>query len=490
MMRTPSLARLVWWALALLCATASLLTFARPTAPWLDGALWAFLAILAARAAFQRPRTASTLPPLWEALWDAAVQRPWRAVSMGAAFVLTIWVLHRLPILPPGGTYRAYVVLWVLAIALYLLAVAPPRGWPRTDWSIWWEVNRRTALAGFTIVTLAFIVRLAPLTPPTSLSLLTFPAPPTGNPFTITPEGIPSMSLLITRSATRLADGALIGGRLVWVLIGTLTVANAFWIGTRLKGVQIGLLMAFFLALWPLHVQASHHAEPTTALLFGLTLTTLMLQRSLDRRSPLDWGWVGVACAATFYTAPGGWLAGVVVLAVLGYLLLAERRAMWVLHRDGLFIALGAFFLTIAPLLQFVWRTLQRAAVLALPQTLHLTSALNALASIGSRETLSPLVAALFLFGLFYATLRLFLREAEYRMAPMVLWFWCVLLLHANSPTPSTPTITLALGVPLLFFIALALWHLALLGQRAWRGLSIPTTLITGALLVALALVA
>lgn len=471
-------------------ATASLLTFSRPATPWLDGVVWALLAVVCARAAFHQPSLTTDLLPLWEEVWEAAVQRPWRAISMGAAFVLTVWLVHRLPTVPPNASYRSYLVVWGLGIALYLVAVAPPRGWPRTDWNIWWEVNHRTAIAGFAIVLLALLLRLVPLRVPSEPLILHAAGETVHSPFIITPGGIPAMAVVYTMLGVGLA-GAAYGARLAWVLVGTLTVANAFWVGTRLKGVQIGLLCAFFLAIWPLHVQASHRAMPSVALLFFTTLAVLMLQRALDRRSPLDWGWTGVAVAMALYTAPGGWLTAIVVLAVLLYLLLAERRTMWVLHRNGMFIAVGAWFLTSAPWLQFVWRTPNRAALLGIHQgegVLTPFALLAELLNMSQPEVfLPPLSAALFLLGLFYATLRLFLRHAEYRMAPMVLWFWSITLLAERYTTLSSEGIALAVGMPVLFFIALALWHIALLGQRAWRFMAVPATLTAGAALVALA---
>ncbi len=481
--------RLVWWALAFVFATASLLAFSRPATPWLDGVVWALLAVICARAAFHRPSPTSDLLPLWEDVWEAAVQRPWRAVSMGAAFVLTVWLVHQLPALPPDSSYRPYVGVWGIAIVFYLLAVAPPRGWPRTDWTIWWEVNQRTAIAGLTIVLLAFLVRLLPLRAPLEPFILRTAGDTIQSPFVITPSGIPSMAVAYTMLGVRLA-GTAYGARLAWVLVGTLTVANAFWVGTRLKGVQIGLLCAFLLAIWPLHVQASHQAMPSVALLFFTTLAVLMLQRALDRRSPLDWGWTGIAVAGALYTAPGGWLTGGMVLAILFYLLLAERRTMWVLHRNGMLIAIGAWFLTSAPWLQFVWRTPNRAVLLGIQQGEGALTPFALLAELLNASQpemfLPPLSAALFLLGLFYATLRLFLRHAEYRMAPMVLWFWGVLYFTERLTTFSTHAVFLAVGVPVLFFIALALWHIALLAQRAWRTISVPAALAAGATLVAL----
>ncbi|MEW5719920.1 MAG: glycosyltransferase family 39 protein, partial [Chloroflexota bacterium] len=287
--------------------------------------------------------------------------------------------------------------------------------------------------------------------------------------------------------------------RAPWALIGILTIPVVFWTMTRLKGVFFGLCTAALLAIYHFHIHYSRVGLNNIADPLLVSLAVFLFYRAKARRDSLDWALLGVVCGISLYGYQGARLTLIVIGALALYYLAHNRARFWQDHRRGLAIALGAFLIVGAPIMQFafffadeynarinqmgiiqsgwlveqarrfntsIWYVLfdqfRRAALAfnfypdqtvwyGLPQPL-----------------LDPIFGTLFLLGLGYGTVSALKPHADRRMFPIVAWWWGAMILGGvlteNAPS-SMRMVTLT--VPVCFFITLAIFKILNLAKHA-----------------------
>jgi hypothetical protein len=114
-------------------------------------------------------------------------------------------------------------------------------------------------------------------------------------------------------------------GRLVFVIIGILTIPLVYLIGNKVGGAKVGILSALFLSILPLHVLNSHFIVPDVGMCFFVMLTFYITLASFEKKSkviyPLQGLFCGLAIATKYSAAP------IVVVIVLSHLL--QRDVSW-----------------------------------------------------------------------------------------------------------------------------------------------------------------
>jgi len=438
----------------------------------------------------------------------ARIER-WRLAAFLAAGALTGVILWQLPDMPRDGDFTGIVVLWVLAFIAYAVAVAPPRARPRFRLRVWWLAHWRAALLIGGITLVGLFLRVWEIgTIPFALDgdeasfgkeALAVIGGQIGSPFIAGHLSQPTMSFFYDSIAVRLWGPTEAALRLPWALIGALTVPITFWMVARLKGFCLGLITAALLAVYHFHIHYSRLNLNNIADPFWGGLALLFFYRAVARRSPLDWLFAGAVCAGALFFYTGARLMLLVILATVIYLFVHERGRFWRAHLAGLWIALGAFLVVAAPMLQYAIRfpdefngrlnqssilrsgwieqqsmaTGKSAAMILVDQFRVAALAFNFYPDFANfyglrQPLLDPIFGALFLLGLGYATIRALMPKGDRRLFPMVVWWWSGMVLGGMlvDYVPSSQRL-ITLSVPVCFFIGLAMWQLVRLAQKA-----------------------
>ncbi|MEO8347722.1 MAG: glycosyltransferase family 39 protein, partial [Acidobacteriota bacterium] len=336
--------------------------------------------------------------------------------------------------------------------------------------------------------------------------------------------GVPNLYFYSVAALLRLLGDGLIALRMLSVVSGVAAVFFVYGTGRLLFGARAGLLAGTFLAVSPLALQFSRLAgesTPTGALWAG---GFFFLCRCLRFGRYRDAILAGISFGLSLYFYPSGKLLLVLLPALGTYLLLFSRRRLAVLSRFG-FLCLG-FVLTVLPYgvasHRDDWRAFTgryrersifseanraeafRSANLDFDATRQTESLTRTLArdpfSWGrvfvsqmrrslevfyrkgdptvfyrirehAGSMLSPLMAALTLLGLAYATARI----GDLRFGVLSLWFWGGLLGAALAlDTPSVQRLTGAWPAVMLFPAILidrvfaSSWPLSVRFSRRW----------------------
>lgn len=432
-----------------------------------------------------------------------------RAVGLLLAVALIILLLWRIPHLKPLDNYTVFFLVWILAILLFLTAVAKPS--ESYHLRVWLRQRGWLLLAVGSIVLLAFLLRVwrvgtVPFTlggdeASQGLEALRVINGDLRNPFTTGWLGVPTMSFFYNSLSIRLLGSTIFALRLPWVIVGTITVLTTFLLVRQLLGTRIALATAVIVATYHYHIHYSRLGSNQVADPLFLSLALYFLYRALDRRSNLDWALMGTVTGLAFYVYAGARLTPVVILFVLTYIFLLNPRRFWQENRQGILVGGAAFLIVTAPMLQYAARfpddfnarinevgiiqsgwlaqeveTLEEPTWrILLDQFRRASLAFNYYSDrtvwYGLREPLlDPLFGGLFLLGLFYGIIQMFDRKVGPRIAPMMAWWWGGMLLGGmltESPPSSQRLITLA--VPVSFFIAYAMWELVRLAWQALR---------------------
>ena len=426
-----------------------------------------------------------------------------RIAAIIAAGLLILWVLLRLPSTPPDASHAALVASWLLAFGMYGLAViAPPRGGapgPPTTFAVGnWRVP--AAVAGLTL--LALILRIWHLgSVPFVLSgdeaqhglhALRVLNGELRNPFATAWLSVPTGTFFFNSVSLWLLGPDVTAVRLPWALVGAATVAVTYCLVARLAGRTVGFAAAALLALYhfPIHFSRLGANQVADPLLMAAAL--LFVYRAFDREQRSDWLWTGAVCGMALYFYTGARLTLMVAGTVILHRALTDGRPFWRRHRSGLAVALGAFLLVAAPMLQYAWRfpddfngRINQVGIiqngwLEREVEIRQTSAVAILGDQFARAALAfnyypdttvwyglrqplldPVFGAIFLAGLFYVTPRSLLARHDVRLFPLVVWWWLAIVfggMLTENPPSSMRLITLA--VPVCSFIALAIWRL------------------------------
>ena len=452
---------------------------------------------------------------LWRAAsWRSAVEQVvtasrWRLAAFLAAGVLAGLILWQLPRMPRDGNFTGIVIAWVLAFIAYTVAVAPLRACPRLGLRGWWRTHWRAALTLGGIALLGLFLRVWEIgTIPFALDgdeasfgkeALAVISGQIGSPFIAGHLSQPTMSFFYDSLAVRLWGPTEAALRLPWALVGAMTVPITFWMVARLKGWVLGFITATLLAVYHFHIHYSRLNLNNIADPFWGGLALLFFYRAVARRSPLDWVFAGAACAGALFFYTGARLVPLVILAIAIYLLICDRRRFWRDHHLGLLIALGAFLVIAAPMIQYAIRfpdefngrvnqasilragwmeqqaaaTGQSVAMILFDQFRLSVLAFNWYPDFANfyglrQPLLDPIFGSLFLLGLGYATIRALKPNGDRRLFPMVAWWWGGMILGGMLMefTPSSQRLV-TLSVPVCFFIALAMWLLVRLARKA-----------------------
>jgi 4-amino-4-deoxy-L-arabinose transferase-like glycosyltransferase len=430
-------------------------------------------------------------------------------VALLLAVVLISLLLWRIPHLMPQDNYSAYFLVWILAILLFLTAVARPS--ESYHLRIWLRQRGGLLLAIGCIVLLAFLLRVwrvgtLPFTlggdeASQGLEALRVINGDLRNPFTTGWLGVPTMSFFYNSLSIRFLGSTIFALRLPWVIVGTLTVLTTFALVRQLLGTRMALVTAVLIATYHYHIHYSRLGSNQIADPLFLSLALYFLYRALDRRSNLDWALMGTVTGLAFYVYAGARLTPVVILSVLAYIFILNPRRFWQENRQGILVGGVAFLIVAAPMLQYAARfpddfnarinevgiiqsgwLAKEVEILEEPtwrilldQFRRASLAFNYYSDrtvwYGLREPLlDPIFGGLFLLGLFYGIMKMFDRQVGPRIAPMMAWWWSGMLLGGmltESPPSSQRLITLA--IPVSFFIAYAMWELVRLASQVLR---------------------
>lgn len=429
-----------------------------------------------------------------------------RAALVFLAFGVSGIVWLMLPALYLTDDFTLVTLLWLASFALFAVAVVPAR--PRA------KINLRLArlpivfaIAGIVFLALALRVWNIGTIPFTlggdeasqGLESLRVLRGEIRSPFVTGWYSVPTMSFFFNALTLSWLGADMTALRLPWALVGTASVVSTFALTTRLAGLRIAFLTTGFLAVYHYHIHYSRLGSNQIADPVFVSLAFFFFYRALSRRRTLDWLMVGVACAGSLYFYAGARLTLILIAVVIAYEFLHDRARFWRVHRIGLLVALGAFFIIAAPILQFAfiypdefnarinqigilqsgWLEreidLRDASALSILWDQFIRAALafnyypDRTVWYGLRTPLlDPIFGALFLLGLGYATVRALTPPAERKFFPMVAWWWSAMILGGvltESPPSSQRLVTLT--VPVCFFIALALGRVLRLARQA-----------------------
>ncbi len=413
------------------------------------------------------------------------------AVAAGAVLVL-LYLLQRSPPLPG---YNGWGLLWVGAIGLYLVAVAPPRTRMTFDWLLRVRENRQLTLLISAILLIALGLRLWRVgeIPPTlsgdegsqGVEALKVLAGEIRNPFGTGWLGVPTMSFYFNALTVGPLGNTTFALRLPWTLIGTVTVFATFLLVRRLAGLKLALLTAALLATYHYHIHFSRLGSNQIADALFVALALIFFYRGYDRRSPLDWALCGMIIGVAQYFYAGARFTAVMIIALTIFFLIRERmrfvREQW----GGLLLLAGAALLSGGPMIQYALRFpddynarvnavgIFQSGWLEREQEILNQGALPILFDQFQRAALAfnyypdrtvwyglpePLfgfaTGALFVLGFGYGVLNLHDR----RIFPMVAWWGGAMIMGGmltESPPSSQRLITMA--IPAVFFVGLAL---------------------------------
>lgn len=440
--------------------------------------------------------------------WLARLAPYRRWLALLGAGLLTWFVLWRIPQLAEHESYTAVFLAWLLAIILFCAAVIPraERGWRWPDW-----IRRPDGwfLGMVGLLALALFVRLwqigsLPFTlsgdeASQGLEAVKIINGELRNPFTTGWLGVPTMGFFLNSYSLQLFGRNTMALRLPWAFVGAATVLVAFLLVRQMQGRRLAWITAVLLATYHYHIHYSRLGSNQIADPLFLALALLFLMRALDGKKRLDWTLLGVVTGLAFYFYAGARLTPVVVTAVLGYWFLLNPRRFWQEHGRGVVIAVLAFLLVAAPMIQYALRFpddfnarlnqvgILQSGWLAREVEIRGESSISILFDqfqravfafnyypdrtvwYGLRDPLlDPFFGGLFLLGLVYGTLRLFTPEIGRRLAPMIAWWWGGILLGGmmtESPPSSQRLVTVA--VPTCFLLAFILIELLRLTRQS-----------------------
>ncbi|HYN90151.1 MAG TPA: glycosyltransferase family 39 protein, partial [Ardenticatenaceae bacterium] len=467
----PRLGVLVLLSLAILLVALGQFYFLRRPAYFWDALTFSVLGILAFVAAgirSERVRLGGAQgdrASAWSELVPPYTLAPWRLGVLVIAVGFSLLALRLLSIEPTLPSYVRATLYWLASIGAFILAAAPPRRRPRTDLSIWWEVNRRIVfvLAAIVLVALALRVWRLDTIPPVlggdegsfGLESVRVLKGELRNPFITGWLSNPTMGMFFNAPSIRLFGNTSFGLRIPWALVGTATILMVFWLVTRLKGLTLGLMTAVLLATYHYHIHFSRLGINNASDPLFAAMALLFLYRAYDRRSPLDWALCGVVSGAAQYFYFGARSIPIIVALLTLSFIVRDGRRFWREQYSGILILAGAFLITAAPMIQFAIRHPaeynarlaqvgvlgawleneqvvrgQGAFTIMLDQFKRAVLAFNAFPDrttwYGSPQPLFDATAgALFLLGLGYSTLRL----DDRRLFPMAVWWWVPMIL-------------------------------------------------------------
>ncbi len=312
------------------------------------------------------------------------------------------------------------------------------------------------------------------------------------NPFTTGWLSVPTMAAFVNAIWLEVFGQTIFGLRFPWALYGTLTVPLTFFVVKRVHGPRLGLVVAALVALYHFHIHYSRLGSHQVGDPFFMVLMFLFLYRAVELDSPRDWALTGVVAGFVMYFYAGGRATPLLLLAIILYFALYGTPLLRSRLRTGPWLALAAFLITAAPMLQYAQRfpdmfnarvnqvgifqsgwldrevdIIQKTkAEILVDQFKRSVLAFNYYSDrtiwYGLREPLlDPYFGAVFLFSLIFTTLRVMIPPGDWRIAPFVGWWWAGTLLGGMlTITPPSTMRIVTLTVPTMFIVGYGLWTL------------------------------
>jgi 4-amino-4-deoxy-L-arabinose transferase-like glycosyltransferase len=166
---------------------------------------------------------------------------------------------------------------------------------------------------------------------------------------------MPSLYAFFQAAWLRLAGDNMLGLRLPWAIIGTLSALGTYLLVRRLFGRWLAILTTLLVAGYSYHIHYSRLGLNNIAdpffVVWALYFFVMGWQRSLDKTSGHQWPWAvaGLLSGIAFYFYTGGRQVPVILLGVIVWAALTEREFL-ARSRAGLVALALAFVILIGPM--------------------------------------------------------------------------------------------------------------------------------------------
>ncbi len=290
-------------------------------------------------------------------------RRSLRTLGMVGGLLLSAlagWLARRRPEMADFGDL---LWLWLLGVAWFLLAFAPPFSVREAASRLThWFREHRVELAGLMVLLLAaLVVRAVDLEHiPVNLGGeegtwglegLAMLDGRLANPFSTGWVALPSMSFLVRAVPMRIFGETVVGVRVLSVLLGAATVWTTFLLARELWGRRVAWLAAILLVFGHYHIHYSRVAINNIADGLFFTLALYLLVRGLRSQRPYDFALAGAVMGLGWYGYFGARLIGIIAALYLTGWMIADRRFLAWQHWRLLLVLLGAALVVSAPLL-------------------------------------------------------------------------------------------------------------------------------------------
>lgn len=432
----------------------------------------------------------------------------WINFLIPVSFVILAVVLWFIPRMAADGNYLPLLFTWLAAIGVYLVGVRSlDDGFVAEDGHF--QMTRRDWLAVGLLTLGALALRLWNLEsiPYTfsgdeasqGLEGLRVLSGELTNPFTTGWYTVPTLSFFFNSIFQGLIESRILGMRVPYAIIGSLSVPLAYVFFSQLYGRRYGLLTALFMMFFHFHIHYSRLGSvqigDTLLMLAALNFGYHGLNKS--RRPHLNWALAGVVSALGLYFYAGARLTVLLIIGLVLVYFVYQRRAFLKAQWSGLLTFVGGYLVAGGPILQYARRFpddfngrlnqtgifqsgwLAREVELSgssmgeilFDQFLRGAFSMNfyqdrAVWYRPDTQMLDPVFGALFLLGLGLICLRAF---RNLTLVPVAAWWWSGVILGAAllDTTPSSQRL-ITLAIPVCFAIAYALIELMKLSERAF----------------------
>jgi len=321
------------------------------------GALVAFLWLV-----IESPREDRPDPPVWH-IEPEGWQR-WRTLLVAAGLACSA-LAGRLAVQRPNTEgFADLVALWLVGVALVVIAFLPGRGQWRApgppgggETAPGWD-----AAVALAIVGAAFALRFWDLggiprnlggdEGTCALDGLALLDGRLGNPFATGWFGFPNLSFIPFGLAAKVLGNTIFAVRLPTVILGTAAVLGTYLLGRELWGRWVGLVSASLLAVGHFHL---HYSRLAVNNIFDTTVASLafwLMARGFRTRSTGLMASAGLLLGLGWYGYLGARLAGVIAVAWVGWRAMVERGFLRVHWRRILIVGVAAL-VVMMPLVLF-----------------------------------------------------------------------------------------------------------------------------------------
>ena len=258
----------------------------------------------------------------------------------GSGIISVFVALTAMP-LPMNSNFLSLFLLWAAGMVMLCLSFIVP--WIRQQGTKKETFSKIEKIALITLIIVSAVIRgvgigriPANLGGDEGTQLLLgadLVSKPFGNPFATGWFSVPTMSFAIYGLVMRLWGTTMAGGRMLSVIIGTLTILLTFLLGRSLGGRRFGWVSAFFMAFSAYHIHYSRLASNQIFDPFIGTCVFWLIQKAVDKQttgksesSVYAWGMAGVVAGFGWYAYFGArW-----VTFLLGLVIILR----WVFHRN------------------------------------------------------------------------------------------------------------------------------------------------------------